>query len=231
MVSVTSRYPKDSPICCIACDIVDYVLSRPSTFLFFSEVVCTAQTTDEVEERARIYLESPAEVTKSEAEHLKGLIVDYYKVKARRWDIDARRGLLLEELVYRLDPKHLGLASSANAERIRTAVFLVDKRPIADNDLDVVFLEKDKGDGVECKTNLGTWLSHEKPPKRKVKRKLDYMVAVRTLSSERTVHQWLGTLQSDPWFAREVLDRHGYQCICVFGRRELHAAVHSRVCA
>lgn len=228
ILQIRTKETKSHPVAQLACRIVQLVLTTPALFLPLVDIIANIRgCSRDLGKRIEGLLARSVEEYPKEAQQLKVLLVRYFTTPYKKWDVDRRRGYVLEEIVSSLKPEALGFAFETGVKRYREGRFCDDSgQPLCgDSDLDVIFTDGKRFEGIECKVKLSNWLSCERGLRSDAITKLTYIKCLMEVFVQhcRSLRVHFATL--DDTFPYQDLGAYGYPYIQVLNTNFLDDAI------
>lgn len=225
MVQIRAKSGQTGSCAATANEIASLVVKLPSLFTALTEFMraCPGEMSDELLDAA---LSSVDSRHMEETERFRTLMLKYYADEA--WKTHDKRGYLVECIIASLDPEALGLLGCQNAIIHRHGFFLVGSRKLcSEHNIDLILEAGRVTHGIECKTKLSNWLTREGSVSKEAKRKLDYLMCLRSKLPHFDIvfNPWLASLGHEKIRCIQVLERHGYDCVQVIDAASIYDAI------
>lgn len=219
---------KSNCVALLARQIAQRILETPALFVPLADVIYKLKGHgNQMERRIDVLLQQPIQEYPEEAAELKTLLIKYFTTDYAKWDFDKRRGYLLEEIVASLKPESFGFQLESTIQCYREGkLYGDDNQPLCGHcDLDVIFTDDKRFEGIECKVKLSSWLSYSGGLTSDAEAKLTYIGCLRQVLAKHGYCLGIHFATFDDTFPYQDLSAYSYSFIGILNTNSLDNAI------
>lgn len=227
-MKLQGKSAKSNCIALLAHLIAQRILETPALFVPLADVIYKLKGHgNQMERRIDVLLQQPIQEYPKEAAELRLLLIRYFTTDYAKWDFDKRRGYLLEEIVASLKSESFGFQLEATTQCYREGRFYGDDdQPLCGHcDLDVIFTDDKRCEGVECKVKLSSWLCYSGGLRSDAEAKLTYIGCLHRTLAEHGHCLGIHFATLDDAFPLRDLSMYSYPFIGIMNTNSLDNAI------